>query len=57
MDFIVQQMIDEKQPSLEDLLGKVYYSQNMDLRKPDPAIYQKVLDENQLKAEETVFFR
>ena len=27
----------------------------MDLRKPDPAIYQKVLDDNQLKAEETVF--
>ena len=55
VDFIVEQMIDEKQPSLESLFEKVYYSQNMDLRKPNPAIYQKVLDDNQLKAEETVF--
>ena len=55
VDFIVQQMIDEGQATLESLFEKVYYSQNMDLRKPDPAIYQKVLDDNQLKAEETVF--
>lgn len=34
---------------------KVYYSHEMGLRKPDPAIYRKVLEENGLKPEETLF--
>ncbi|TAJ12084.1 HAD family phosphatase [Marinilabiliaceae bacterium JC017] len=44
-----------KYDSLSDLFDKVYYSYEMGLSKPDSAIFQQVLSENQLKPEETLF--
>jgi putative hydrolase of the HAD superfamily len=41
--------------SFDDLFEKVYLSHRMGLRKPNVEIYQQVLSENNLKAEETVF--
>jgi epoxide hydrolase-like predicted phosphatase len=41
--------------SLSSLFEKVYYSHEMKLRKPDPAIYRHVLEENGLVAKETLF--
>ncbi len=41
--------------SLEPYFEKVYFSQRMGLRKPEPAIYHQVLAENQLVASETLF--
>jgi len=40
---------------LDDLFDKVYLSYEMGLMKPDPAIYQQVLEEQGLVAEETLF--
>ena len=40
---------------LDDLFDKVYLSYEMGLMKPDPEIYQQVLDEQGLIAEETLF--
>ncbi|MEO7529934.1 MAG: HAD-IA family hydrolase, partial [Sediminibacterium sp.] len=34
---------------------KAYYSHEMGLRKPDPASYQLIIEEQQLKAAETLF--
>jgi HAD superfamily hydrolase (TIGR01549 family) len=39
----------------ENLFEKVYYSYKMGLRKPDTACFLQVLNENQLKKEETIF--
>jgi epoxide hydrolase-like predicted phosphatase len=41
--------------SLDPLFHKTYYSHLMKMRKPDPAIYEYVLRDNGLKAEETIF--
>jgi putative hydrolase of the HAD superfamily len=41
--------------TLEDIFEKTYYSHGVNLRKPDTAIYQLVLDENQLDPSETLF--
>jgi HAD superfamily hydrolase (TIGR01509 family) len=40
---------------LEDLFEKTYYSHTVNLRKPDAAIYQLVIDENKLNPAETLF--
>lgn len=40
---------------LEDLFETVFLSYQMGLMKPDPRIYQEVLDKAGLKAEETLF--
>ncbi|MGO4294729.1 HAD family hydrolase [Chitinophaga sp. RAB17] len=42
-------------PSLSSFFDRAYYSHLMGQRKPDKASYQMVLDENGLKAAETVF--
>lgn len=55
VDFIVRQMEAQGQPALNQLFEQVYYSQHMNMRKPDPSIYQYVLEQNGLRAEETVF--
>jgi len=39
----------------DHLFEKTYYSHFVGLRKPDPAIFEKVLKENNLVAEETLF--
>jgi FMN phosphatase YigB (HAD superfamily) len=41
--------------SNDHLFEKTYYSHLIGLRKPDSAIFEKVLKENGLKAEETLF--
>ena len=40
---------------LHDHFDHVYYSHQMKMRKPDPEIYQAVLGEQSLNAEETLF--
>lgn len=42
-------------PNLDALFEKTYYSCRMGLRKPDRAIFERVLAENRLLAEETLF--
>ncbi len=42
-------------PSLAVFFDKVYLSHRVGLRKPDPAIFQKILDDNHLKPQETLF--
>lgn len=44
------------QPTLEELFEKVYYSYDVRLMKPSPEIYQHVLDDAGLVADETAFF-
>jgi putative hydrolase of the HAD superfamily len=39
----------------ENLFDKIYYSHQINLHKPHAAAWQLVLDENNLKAEETIF--
>ena len=39
----------------ENLFEKVYYSYKMGVRKPDTACFLQVLNENNLKTEETIF--
>jgi glucose-1-phosphatase len=43
-------------PSLENLFDRVFYSHEVRMAKPTPAIYQHVLNEEGLVAEETAFF-
>lgn len=43
-------------PEVNAAADKVYLSQEMGLRKPDPAIYQRLLNEEESSAEEAVFF-
>lgn len=42
-------------PSLNDLFEKAYYSFQLKLYKPDPAIFEFVLKDSELKPEETLF--
>lgn len=53
---ILRKNTNNQYTSLQQLFEKVYYSQNMGLRKPDIAIYEQVLNENNLLANETIFF-
>ncbi|MCS6916772.1 MAG: HAD family phosphatase [Chitinophagales bacterium] len=41
--------------SLEEFFDKVYYSCMLGLRKPEPAIFQRVIQENALRPQETLF--
>ncbi|MBK7764554.1 MAG: HAD family phosphatase [Bacteroidetes bacterium] len=42
-------------PSLAVFFDKIYLSHRVGLRKPDPAIFEKVLKDNHLQAHETLF--
>ncbi|MCS6991928.1 MAG: HAD family phosphatase [Chitinophagales bacterium] len=44
-----------EKPTLEEFFDKVYYSCILGLRKPDPAIFQRVIDENALRPQETLY--
>ena len=44
------------QPTLEELFERVFYSYEVRLAKPSPEIYQHVLTEAGLMADETAFF-
>jgi putative hydrolase of the HAD superfamily len=41
--------------SFDEIFKKAYFSQDMGMRKPDEEIYQKVLKEQQLNPQETLF--
>jgi glucose-1-phosphatase len=40
---------------MSSLFEKEYYSFEMNMKKPSPVIFQKVLDESRIKADETLF--
>lgn len=46
---------DHAVPGLDDFFEKTYYSHTMGMRKPDIASFQRILDENNLEPEETLF--
>lgn len=52
---VAQILEDTAQHTFEGLFKKTYYSHLIGLRKPDPKIYELVLEENNLIPEETVF--
>ena len=55
-DFIMNYLNDEFGFDNNDhLFEKTYYSHLIGIRKPDPAVFEKVLKENGLIAEETLF--
>ena len=54
-EFEAQLLKSHGYPNLEPFFEKVYYSCRMGMRKPDREIFLRVLEENGLKAEETVF--
>jgi FMN phosphatase YigB (HAD superfamily) len=51
-----QLLINLNQPTLEDLFERVFYSYDVRMAKPSATIYQHVLAEAGLLAEETAFF-
>ncbi|TAE73614.1 MAG: HAD family phosphatase [Bacteroidetes bacterium] len=53
---ILQKNSNHQYQTLQTLFEKVYYSQEMGMRKPDSKIYEQVLKENNLNANETAFF-
>src|SRR5207245_597333 len=46
---------DTGHPAIGHYFHRDYYSHRMNMRKPDPAIFQRVLSENNLTANETYF--
>lgn len=46
---------EHQMDGLDTLFEQVYYSHDIGLRKPHPETFQWVLDQNNLKAEETLF--
>ncbi len=57
VDCIHDKMLPEvsSERSLEPFAHKVYYSYQLKLRKPEPAIYRYVMEENNLSGAETIF--
>ncbi len=51
-----QLLTNLNQPTLEDLFERVFYSYDVRMAKPSSAIYEHVLTEAGLLAEETAFF-
>ncbi|WP_018621271.1 HAD family hydrolase [Spirosoma luteum] len=51
-----QLLVNLNQPTLEDLFERVFYSYDVRMAKPSSAIYEHVLTEAGLVAEETAFF-
>lgn len=46
---------DHAVPGLDDFFEKAYYSHTLGMRKPDVASFKYILEENDLKPEETLF--
>ncbi len=56
IEFIYAQLQESKKiPNLNDYFERVYLSHEMGMRKPDKEIFMKVLSENSLQAENTLF--
>ena len=54
-DYVLPQFEREIGGNFEQLFKKPYYSHHMGMRKPDPASFQYILDQEGLKAAETLF--
>lgn len=54
-DYFIQQYTREIGGDFESLFKKPYYSHEMGMRKPDPASFQYILDQEGLNAAETLF--
>lgn len=54
-DYVLPQFEREIGGDFEQLFKKPYYSHHMGMRKPDPASFQYILDQEGLKAAETLF--
>jgi putative hydrolase of the HAD superfamily len=54
-DYVLPQFEREIGGDFEKLFKKAYYSHQMGMRKPDPASFQYILDQEGLKAAETLF--
>ncbi|NUU67718.1 glucose-1-phosphatase [Enterobacteriaceae bacterium BIT-l23] len=46
----------EQYPEIQSAADRIWLSQDMGMRKPEPGIYQKVLKEEGFSAEKTLFF-
>jgi putative hydrolase of the HAD superfamily len=53
--FTAQLLAQTPYPSLESFFTKAYYSQNIGLRKPDIEVFEYILKDAGIKAEETLF--
>lgn len=53
----IYKMLEEEfnMPNLDSLFDKVYFSYEIGLRKPEPEAFQKVMNDNNLKPDETLF--
>ncbi len=53
----INRMLQEKTgiPELRHLFEKAYFSHQVNMRKPDPSIYQHVINDAQLNPAETIF--
>lgn len=51
----IQQQMGNDYNTFEKTFNKIYYSYQMGMRKPDAEIYHKVLDEQKLNPQETMF--
>jgi putative hydrolase of the HAD superfamily len=57
VDYINKKMLPQvvTENSFDPFAHKVYYSHLLNLRKPDPKIYEHVMQENKLNGAETIF--
>ncbi len=55
-DYFTAQLLEQTPyPSLESFFTKAYYSQQVGLRKPDIEVFEHILKDADIKAEETLF--
>ncbi|MGE9311409.1 HAD family hydrolase [Niabella sp. CJ426] len=55
-DYFTAQLLEQTPyPSLESFFTKAYYSQQVGLRKPDTEVFEHILKDAGIKAEETLF--
>lgn len=55
-DYFTAQLLEHTPyPSLDSFFTKAYYSQNIGLRKPDMEVFEHILKDAGIKAEETLF--
>lgn len=55
IEFVKQRMGEEKYGRFKNCFEKFYLSHEINLRKPEPAIFEYVLNSNNLRAEKTFF--
>ena len=55
IDYIFKKLGRDRYEEFYNLFDKVYYSHEVKLRKPDPNIFELVIDENNLNVKKTLF--